>query len=150
MFTVVMVAIVLLGGLGALGYAGYEGGDETTVTNETFQPTDGATIQLQHSELENTLYSSTVNVTNVTDTTVYPADGNYTWNDGNGTIYVEPNSPLSNQTDAHITYSYSESNAESYAFLQMFGSFAEFGDALVIALVAAAVLAAARVLGGAG
>ena len=150
MFAVVAVAILLVGATGALGYATYEGGDETEVVNETFQPGDNQTIELDHSNTPNAVYKPSVNVTDVNDTVVYEPEGNYTWNDGNGTIFVEGNSDLSNETDAHITYSFSETNQEAYAIMTMFARITEFGDALVVALVAATVLAAARVFGGVG
>lgn len=148
MFAVVAVAILLVGATGALGYATYEGGDKTEVVNETFQPADNQTIQLEYSEQPNTVYRPTVNVTDTNDTVVYEPDGNYTWNDGNGTIFVDGNGELANETDAHISYSFSETNKEAYGVMTMFANITEFGDALVLALAAATVLAAARVFGG--
>lgn len=150
MFLVVAVAIMLLGATAVFGYSTYEGGDETTVVNETFQPADNQTIQLENSNLSNTLYSTDVNVTNTSDTVVFEPDGNYTWNDGNGTIFVEGNSPLANETDAHITYSFSETNQEAYGMMTLFASITDFADSLVLVLAVGAVLAAARVFGGAG
>lgn len=150
MFAAVAVAILLLGATAAFGYAGWEAGNETEVTNETFQPADNKTVELQYSNQPNTLYSDTVTVTNTTDGTEFHPGGNYTWHDGNGTLFVEGNSDLAAASEANATYSFSETNAEAYGFIQMFASITEFGDALVWALIAACVLAAARVFGGAG
>lgn len=150
MFAVVAVAIIMVGGLAAVGYATWESGDATAVTNETFQTGDNVTVELENSNLENTLYSSTVNVTNTSDTVVYESEGNYTWHDHNGTIFVNGTGDLAEEPEAHISYEYSETSSEAFGFMQLFASIGELGDALVIALMAATVIAAARVFGGVG
>lgn len=150
MFAVVGVAIILLGATAAFGYATWESGDSTAVENEVFQPADDTLVELNNSNQANTLYSETVTVTDVNDTTVFQPDGNYTWHDGNGTLFVEAGSDLANESDAHITYEYSSTTAEAFGFMQMFAKFTDFGYTFIYILVAAAVVAAARVFGGAG
>lgn len=150
MFALAAVAIILLGATAAFGSAAWESGDETEVVNETFSADGGTTVELEHSKQANTQYSATVNVTNTSETVVYEPDGNYTWHDGNGTITVTSGSDLASETDAHISYSFSENSAEAYGMLQLFAKVTGLGDAIVLALAAATVLAAARVFGGAG
>ena len=149
MFAAVAVAIVLLGATAAFGYAGWEAGNETRIENETFTPQGDSLVELEHSNQPNTLYSENVTVTNTTDGSEFQQAGNYTWFDGNGTLYVDGNSDLANATEANATYSFSETNSETYGFIQMFASITEFSSAFIWVLVGACVLAAARAFGGA-
>lgn len=150
MFVVVALAIILVGATGAIGYSAYESGDETVVENETFQPVGNTTVELEHSHKPNAVYGATVNVTNSTTDEEIEQAGNYTWQDGNGTLFVEEGSHLANQSEAHIDYSFSETTAEAFGMVQMFSRLVDAGGSLIYVVVVALVLAAVARFGGAG
>lgn len=114
------LAILLSVGIGALGTqydeAVTDTGNETTIENETFTVTNGATIKLAESNRD-VIYNDTVTVKNVSspnDTVVEPA-GNYTWHTSNGTITINATSTLNDGGTAGIDYTFwVPSNSQTY------------------------------------
>lgn len=105
------LAILLFVGVGALGTQ-YDAsvtdtGDETTVSNETFTVTNGATIELAESNRD-VIYNNTVTVRNVSaaDDPVVDPSGNYTWHESNGTITINATSTFNDGDTAAIDYTF--------------------------------------------
>lgn len=105
----VAVAILLMAGVGAV-QSGYrssvsESQPEQTVTNETFTVTEGATITLNESNRDD-VYVQQSDVTVRQSGTVYEPSGNWSWERGNGTLFVPSGSGLTDGSSANVTYGY--------------------------------------------
>ncbi len=146
----IAVPVLLVGGIAAVDSSLEEAGNETTVTDESFEPVGGDTTTLNQSDVDGAIYDETVTVES--NGTTYESDGNYSWDgglDGNGTISVVENSSLSNQSTATIDYGYTKTTEHQRFISGMLGDMFNTGGLMVIVVGIALILFAARVLGGA-
>ena len=100
---VVGVIIVLGGGAFILDASIQDSQVAREAVNESFDPVGGDVVELENSHITRAEYDDTVTVRDANESELQ-ASGNYTWNQGNGTLTVVDNSYLDNQTTAYVTY----------------------------------------------
>lgn len=103
-----VVGVILLAGVGALS-AQYEqsvtgSNAQDSISGESFTVSKPGLHTFNESNRD-VIYNETVTVYDSSGTVV-SEDGNYSWNDGNGTLYVPSGSTLNDSESATIDYQF--------------------------------------------
>jgi len=143
LLVVVGIPILLMGSVMAIQGAytqSVTGANPQINVTDTINVTHGETYQLAESELEDVVYIEESDVTVDQGGTTYDAEGNWTWNRGNGTIVVDENSQLTEDTDANVSYGYHEAQGQQVAAKSISMTPALLGDTLILVAMVAVLL----------
>lgn len=139
---VVIAALALAGGIG-IDAAGEGVGDARSVDNRTISPSSGLNT-VSESNTDRYYFADSATVYN--NSTVVPADGNYTWNENNGTLTVDSGSYLANRASANLSFNYSVPSSTERDVISLFAGGVEIMALLPLVLFIGVLAAAIRVM----
>lgn len=143
----ILIAIIILGGMAAADQALIGSGtNTTTITNESFTPDGGNYTNFSKSLQNHTEYSSNVTVYDANVTEVSQS-GNYEWETENGTLFIESNSYLDNQSTGFIDYTFTEPNNQSKNMFLVYNKGLADADWLMYILIGGVFIMFMKVLG---
>jgi len=148
----ILIVLVLMAGVGIV-QQGYrtsvrEGAPQTAVTNETWAVDEGNVTTLTESNRD-VVYAPQRDIVVRYNNDTVPAEGNWTWNAGNGTVKALSGSTFTDGDTAKISYRYADGAPEQelarniglFAVSDLSGTFIEIGG---VAMLLAAFVVFAR------
>jgi hypothetical protein len=132
---VAILALVILasGAVVATEAALEDAGEDRVVTNETWTPDAGNVTTLDESNRDGAYYAQNATVYDETDTEM-DAGTDYEWVAGNGTVRARSGGGLDGDSEATISYAFSQTTAEQR---QLAGALGELPQMLGLVLPAA-------------
>lgn len=142
----VVFAIAILLGFSAINEATLGAGTETEIVDEEFTPVGGETIELDNSNLADTVYGDSVVVTD-SQASEFDEGDDYLWHANNGTITVVESSDLAAESSALIDYDFRQAVDEAQSLRDIFGESYELMSWVLFALIVSVMLAALKIWG---